>query len=101
MNHHQQTRTDAGNPAAEHSRGPTVDALGGSTRLGPGETFPADLGSLTLAELQVLHSRVFLQLEDEHLDAPAGPHPVTLDRHQELMAALDTHRDARGVTAGE
>jgi hypothetical protein len=52
-------------------------------------------------ELQVLHSRVFLQLEDEHLDAPAGPHPVTLDRHQELMAALDAHRDAHGVTAGE
>ncbi|MGX5359147.1 hypothetical protein [Kocuria sp. KH4] len=93
---HQQTRTDTlSDPAGASWRAPGLDVLEGSTRLGPDEAFPAELESLTLGELQILHSRVSLQLEDEHLEAPAGPHPVTLDRHQELLDALDAHRHAR------
>jgi len=63
-----------------------------STVLGPADPFPTTLAELGLVELHVLHSRVTRQLDREHLD-PAGPHPVTLDRAQELAAELDTRQE--------
>lgn len=65
---------------------PTADQPG--THLDPGEDFPAVLAELTLVELQVLHSRVCVQLDSEYLGVSGGAHPVTLDRHQELVAEL-------------
>ena len=95
MNQHVQARPDG---ALDLTHGPVpvpassprtgMEVPAGSTRLGPAEAFPAELGSLTLVALQVLHSRVSLQLEDEYRQAPAGPHPVTLDRHHELVEEL-------------
>ena len=106
MNRHGVIRPDAASapalgPATESPGALRADVLGSSTRLGPAEAFPAELGSLTLVELQVLHSRVCLQLEDERLAVLEGPHPVTLDRHQELVDALDAHQGSVVVAAGE
>ncbi|MEX5294703.1 hypothetical protein QYM41_05400 [Kocuria sp. CPCC 205268] len=64
------------------------------TCLGPDCEFPADLRTLALVELQVLHSRVVCQLEQEYLINADGPHPVTQDRHEELVAELEARRDA-------
>ena len=64
------------------------------TCLSPDDDFPAELSALSLVELQVLHSRVVCQLEHEYLVNPDGPHPVTQDRHEELVAALEARRDA-------
>ncbi|MHC5560656.1 hypothetical protein [Kocuria sp. U4B] len=63
-----------------------------STYLTPADPFPAALAELALVELLVLHSRITRQLEYEYIDA-AGPHPVTLDRAQELADELDTRQD--------
>lgn len=60
------------------------------TCLGPQCDFPADLSVLSLVELQVLHSRVVCQLEREYLVNADGPHPVTQDRHEELVAELES-----------
>lgn len=65
------------------------------TSLGPQCAFPAELAELSLTELQVLHSRIVCQLEHEYLTEPDGPHPVTQDRHEELVAELES----RGGTA--
>ncbi|MGQ1795860.1 hypothetical protein ACT4S5_01790 [Kocuria oceani] len=106
MNHHGQHRT-AGAPvpfpglAAASSPPSEKEVPASSTRLSPVDAFPADLGSLALVELQILHSRVCLQLDAEHLDALEGTHPVTLDRHQELVDALDAYQGAVAVTAHE
>lgn len=62
------------------------------TFLAPTDPFPSVLAELDLTELQVLHSRVCRQLEQEYLAAPDGPHPVTQDRCQELVAELDTRQ---------
>ena len=64
------------------------------TCLSPDCDFPAELSALPLVELQVLHSRVVCQLEHEYLLNTDGPHPVTQDRHEELVAALEARRDA-------
>ncbi|MFF0989134.1 hypothetical protein [Kocuria nitroreducens] len=69
---------------------PPVSAPG--TFLAPADPFPAVLAELGLTELQVLHSRVCRQLEQEYLAAPDGPHPVTQDRCQEPVAELDTRQ---------
>lgn len=66
----------------------------GRTYLAPAAAFPADLTELSLAELHVLHSRVGRQLEREHLGDPAGAHPITLDRHQDLAVELDAREIA-------
>lgn len=71
---------------------PAADAGGAGdcdTCLGPDCDFPASLSTLTLVELQVLHSRVVCQLEHEYLTNADGPHPVTQDRHEELVAELE------------
>ncbi|MFI7582966.1 hypothetical protein ACH9DO_04140 [Kocuria sp. M1N1S27] len=64
------------------------------SRLGPGEDFPDDLTGLVMADLQVLHSRIARQLDHDHLTDPAGPHPCTMDRQQDLLAELDTRDTA-------
>lgn len=72
-----------------------------ATLLGPEEDFPGVLAALSLTHLQVLHSRICLQLHHEYLEAPQGAHPVTLDRHQELVAELATRRSCPSVPAHE
>lgn len=64
-------------------------------RLGPGDGFPTELTTLPLIEVQVLHSRLSSQLDWELCCGPQGPHPVTQDRHQELVAELGTRRIAQ------
>jgi hypothetical protein len=67
-----------------------------STYLDPASRFPANLAGLGLAELHVLHSRICRQLDREYLTDPAGPNPLTLDRHSALVAELDL-RESLGV----
>ena len=62
--------------------------------LDPSAPFPDDVTRLSLLELHVWHSRIRRQL-DQDLLTPEGPHPLTLDRQQELVAELD----ARGSVA--
>jgi hypothetical protein len=61
--------------------------------LGPDEAFPAELGGLSMGELQVLHSRICRQLDRDYLTGPGGPHPCTTDRLQDVLDELDA-RDA-------
>ncbi|MFF0990508.1 hypothetical protein [Kocuria nitroreducens] len=70
------------------------DTAGCDTCLTPDCDFPGDLSALPLVELQVLHSRIVCQLEHEYLVNADGPHPVTQDRHEELVAALEARREA-------
>lgn len=56
------------------------------------DAYPSDLSTLSVVELHVWHSRISGQLSQDLAD-PAGPHPTTRDRHQELVAELD----ARGT----
>lgn len=71
------------------------------THVAPAEDFPDELAELTLTQLQVLHSRVRLQLDSEYLGSPDGAHPVTLDRHQDLVAELATRRNRPAGPAHE
>jgi len=78
----------------------TIDATGRPAEagaacscLGPTEAFPAELGALSMGQLQVLHSRVCRQLDREYLTGVDGPHPCTVDRLQEICGELDA-RDA-------
>lgn len=64
-----------------------------STYLAPADPFPTELAELELDELQVLHSRACRRLEDEYRTSAAGPHPITLDRVQELVVELDTRQE--------
>ncbi|GAB2599001.1 hypothetical protein GCM10009696_00500 [Kocuria himachalensis] len=64
------------------------------SRLGPEQDFPQDLAGLGMADLQVLHSRVTRQLDQDYLTDPAGPHSVTMDRLLELAAELDARDTA-------
>lgn len=59
----------------------------------PAEAFPDALHTLSMSELQVLHSRICRQLDHEFLSVFEGPHPSTADRLHELLAELDA-RDA-------
>ena len=70
-----------------------------STCLDPVEPLPAELAELELVELQVLHSRICRQLDHEYLTNPAGPHPVTLDRQQEIVTELDLRESFREPSA--
>lgn len=74
--------------------------IGADTRLSPAEPFPASLAELDLVGVQVLHSRICCQLDHEYLTDPAGPHPVTLDRRQELVAELGTRAELSSAPAG-
>lgn len=64
-----------------------------STYRSPADPFPSSLAELELVQLHVLHSRVTRQLDRAYRTNPAGSHPVTLDRIQELVAELDTRQD--------
>ena len=91
------TSLDQGGP--EPALAPEVPATPpGSTaaqgiRLAPAEAFPTALTELNLTDLQVLHSRICCQLEHEYLTTSDGPHPVTLDRRNDLVAELSTRQD--------
>lgn len=78
-------------PAPPLSRTPAAPPAPG-TFLAPTDPFPSSLAELELTEVQVLHSCVCRQLEQEYLADPDGPHPVTQDRCQELAAELDTRQ---------
>ena len=67
-----------------------VPATTGGTGLEATEDFPTDVTGLSLTELHVLHSKLCRQLDHETLTDPAGPNPLTQDRHQEVVAELDT-----------
>ncbi|MFD1212103.1 hypothetical protein ACFQ36_08620 [Arthrobacter sp. GCM10027362] len=84
-------------PGGEASGSPNsaVQVEAASTHLEPGAPFPAHLAELNLFELHVLHSRICRQLDREYLTDPAGPHPLTLDRHQELVDELDVREGIR------
>ena len=64
-------------------------ATTGGTGLEATEEFPADVADLSLTELHVLHSKLCRQLDHETLTNPDGSHPLTQDRHQEVVAELD------------
>lgn len=68
------------------TRPSTEPAAMDGTCLSPSALFPADLAELSLVRLQVLHSRICCQLDSEYL---TGPHPVTTDRHHEVVLALN------------
>lgn len=68
-----------------------------STYLAPTDPFPTTLAELELVNLHVLHSRITRQLEREYI-TPTGPHPVTQDRAQELVAELDTRQEFLAFT---
>lgn len=72
-----------------------------SSYLAPADPFPSALAELELVEPHVLRPRITRQLEREYID-PAGPHPVTRDRAQELADELGTREDflaPRGTAA--
>lgn len=73
----------------------TADNRDPVTRLTPAQGFPAELTALSTAQLLTLDSLIRRQLDHELLSSPQGVHPVTLDRHVELVAELD----AREITA--
>lgn len=86
------TKTPAG-PSTHPRSAPLPPALKiSSTYLTPADPFPSALAELELVELLVLHSRITRQLDHEYRTDPAGPHPVTMDRAQELAAELDTRQ---------
>lgn len=63
-----------------------------STYLAPVDGFPSALAELELVALLVLHPTSTRQLDREYRTDPAGAHPVTLDRAQELVAEPDTRQ---------
>lgn len=77
-------------PLAAAPLTPPTHSARPSTCLGPDEPFPDALAELPPAQVQVLHSRICCQLEEDHRTDPSGPHPVSLDRHHELVEELAT-----------
>ena len=76
-------------PSVDPAPTPTIGLVAADpTCLDPADDFPTDLTSLPLIQLQPLHSRICRQLGHEYLTEPTGPHPVTLDRHRELIVEL-------------
>lgn len=67
--------------------------------LGPEEAIPDELGELSMAELQVLHSRICRQLDREYLTTPHGPHPCTTDRLHDVLGELDARDNADLATS--
>lgn len=65
------------------------------TRLSPSESFPDDLSSLGLVQVEVLNSKIQRELSHEYVQDGAA-HPETEFRSEELGQELD-RRDA---TAG-
>lgn len=76
-------RSTSAQPVPSESTQPT------STYLAPDDPFPGSLVELDLDQLHVLHSRVCRQIDLEYITDPEGPHPITLDRADELTAELN------------
>lgn len=86
---------------APTSPGPTsTETADLGIRLAPADPFPTGLAELELMVLQVLHSRICCQLEHEYLTTAEGPHPVTLDRRNDLVAELSTRQDFLSTDSG-
>lgn len=75
-------------PAAAVPLSPSTPPGRSRICLGPDEPFPGALAELPLTQVQVLHSRICCQLDEDYRTDPSGPHPVTLDRHHELVEEL-------------
>lgn len=80
---------------------PAVAESTTAMRLGPDDAFPVDLTVLELVALQVLHSRICRQIDHDHLTDPDGPHPVTLDRHRQLVVELRAREIMPELTSAE
>jgi hypothetical protein len=65
------------------------------TRLSPDQAFPAELTVLSTARLLILDSLIRRQLDHEMPCELDGAHPLTLERHFDLVTELD----AREITA--
>lgn len=63
-----------------------------NTRLTPSESFPEDLASLDLPDVEVLNSKIQRELSYEYVH-DGGPDPETEFRSEELSEELD-RRDA-------
>ncbi|MDQ0734772.1 hypothetical protein [Arthrobacter agilis] len=63
-----------------------------NTRLTPSESFPEDLTSLDLPEVEVLNSKIQRELSHDYV-SDGGPDPETEFRSEELSEELD-RRDA-------
>lgn len=85
---------------AEPGSGPASAPGASKTRLTPQDPFPADLSVLPLVLLHVLDSKVRRQLDHELLYALQCPHPLTLDRHHELVTEIDA-REITGAGSAE
>jgi hypothetical protein len=59
--------------------------------------FPDDLHDLPLEALQVLHSRVSLQIEGDYQGSPDGPSGVTLDQLEDLERVLRSRESQQGA----
>lgn len=90
----------SGHPAvADGARIGGAPHRGTGTCLDPVSPFPDDVAGLSTLELHVWHSRIRLQLDQDTAD-PAGPHPLTWDRHLDLVAELAA-RGSWTAPAGE
>ncbi|MHA7145308.1 hypothetical protein ACX80U_11375 [Arthrobacter sp. TmT3-37] len=69
-----------------------------NTRLTPSESFPEDLTSLGLPEVEVLNSKIQRELSHEYVH-DGEPDPETEYRSEELSEELD-RRDAMEITEG-
>ncbi|WP_434995484.1 hypothetical protein [Arthrobacter sp. Ld5] len=63
-----------------------------TTRLSPSESFPEDLSSLSLPQVEVLNSKIQRELSHEYVQ-DGEAHPETEFRNEELTEELD-RRDA-------
>jgi hypothetical protein len=63
-----------------------------NSRLTPSESFPEDLASLELPEVEVLNSKIQRELSHEYVH-DGEPDPETEFRHEEVVEELD-RRDA-------
>lgn len=91
MRHHTAPTSPA--PTSPETAGPGV-------RLAPADPLPTGLAELELMVLPVLHSRIWCQLEHEYLTTAEGPHPVTLDRRNDLVAERSTRQDFLSTDPG-
>lgn len=68
-----------------------------NTRLTPSESFPEDLASLELPEVEVLNSRIHRELSHEYVH-DGGADPETEFRREELTEELDRRDAAEDIT---
>lgn len=67
-----------------------------TTRLTPSESFPEDLSSLSLPQVEVLNSKIQRELSHEYVQ-DGLPDPETEFRNEELTEELDRRDAAAGA----